>query len=93
MDSCVSYVRSLILNLSFPVPSKQKISISISVTLNYESLKFPFREINICLFLKDSTWSAYSPFNVQDNTSVPNSLFGFSDTALSLGPYFRFLAL
>lgn len=47
----------------------------LSLAFNYGPDKFPFREINICLFIKDGIKSADALFNVQDVTSVPNSLF------------------
>lgn len=37
--------------------------------------KFPFRDANICLFIKDTIKSADALVNVQGVTSVPYSLF------------------
>lgn len=45
---------------------------------NYRSVSFPFRETNICLFIKYAIWSTDAPMNIQDITSVPYSLYCYN---------------
>lgn len=54
------------------------LTLLLLLVLNYGPDKFPFREVNICLFIKDTIKSADARVNVQGVTSVPYSLFCYN---------------